>query len=413
MKLDKILTTLAALLLMCVGTYAQTDSLRLRFVYEGTVRDAVTGKVLQYVGVSVPGRNFATVTNVDGDFIIKSDESASELTFSLLGYKSLTLPVPDEPGTRMRVSMAPQSLTLHEAMIISADPYSLVDEAVKRIPVNYSLAPELHRSFYRETVQKRQKYVYISEAVSDIYKTSYAEDVWRDNVSIDKSRVLLSQKASDTLTMKVLGGPTQCIICDIVKSPRILLDKYELAHYELSMDSPTTIGGKLQFVVNLAPREIVPYALFYGKIYIDQQSLAFTRFELFTDMSDEVKATQAMLVRKPIGLKFKPREMSITIDYKTEGDITRMSYVRTVFRFNCDWRKRLISTSFTAINEMVVTERMEKAVKIPHSESFRQQKALADVTEMYFDPDFWEDYNIIEPSESLEHAITRLKKQQD
>ncbi|MBQ1865625.1 MAG: carboxypeptidase-like regulatory domain-containing protein, partial [Bacteroidales bacterium] len=290
MKLDKILTTLATLLLMCVGTYAQTDSLRLRFVYEGTVRDAVTGKVLQYVGVSVPGRNFATVTNVDGDFIIKSDESASELTFSLLGYKSLTLPVPDEPGTRMRVSMAPQSLTLHEAMIISADPYSLVDEAIKRIPVNYSLAPELHRSFYRETVQKRQKYVYISEAVSDIYKTSYAEDVWRDNVSIDKSRVLLSQKASDTLTMKVLGGPTQCIICDIVKSPRILLDKYELAHYELSMDSPTTIGGKLQFVVNLAPREIVPYALFYGKIYIDQQSLAFTRFELFTDMSDEVKA---------------------------------------------------------------------------------------------------------------------------
>ena len=411
--MKQFLTILAAFLLMCVGTYAQTDSLRLRYVYEGTVRDATTGKVMQYVGVSIPGRPFATVTNVDGDFIIKSDESASELTFSMIGYKSLTLPVPDEPGARMRVSMAPQSLTLHEAMIISADPYSLVEEATKRIPLNYSLAPELLKSFYRETVQKRQKYVYISEAVSDIYKTSYAEDIWRDNVSIDKSRVLLSQKPSDTLTMKVLGGPTQCIVADVVKSPRVLLDKYEISHYELSMDSPTTIDGRLQFVVDLTPREITPYALYYGKIYIDQQSLAFTRFELHTDMSDEVKATQAMLVRKPAGLKFKPRELTLTIDYKTEGDITRMSYVRTVFRFNCDWRKRLIRTSFTAVNEMVVTERLEKAVKIPHSESFRQQKALADVTGMYFDPDFWEDYNIIEPSESLEHAITRLKKQKD
>ena len=29
----------------------------------------------------------------------------------------------------------------------------------------------------------------------------------------------------------------------------------------------------------------------------------------------------------------------------------------------------------------------------------------------YWNPDFWGNYNIIEPTESLEHAVDKLKKQ--
>jgi hypothetical protein len=408
--MKQFLTILAAFLLMCVGTYAQTDSLRLRYVYEGTVRDATTGKVLQYVGVSIPGRPFATVTNVDGDFIIKSDESASELTFSMIGYKSLTLPVPDEPGARMRISMAPQSLTLHEAMIISADPYSLVEEATKRIPLNYSLAPELLKSFYRETVQKRQKYVYISEAVSDIYKTSYAEDIWRDNVSIDKSRVLLSQRRSDTLSIKMMGGPTEPLLLDVVKNPEVLLDENIDRYYVASLGSTAYIDDRPQFVVELRPAEKTDFALYYGTLYIDMQTMAFTRAELSLDMSDKAAATRLILIKKPLGLRFTPKKVALTINYGSSGGRYRMSYFRSEIQFNCDWKKRLIATSYSVVNELVITDLRADVQPISRADMFKSSDILSEKSAEFSDPDFWDAYNIIEPSESLEHAIGKLKK---
>ena len=96
-----------------------------------------------------------------------------------------------------------------------------------------------------------------------------------------------------------------------------------------------------------------------------------------------------------------------------EGGKSRLSYARTVFRFNCDARRRLFSTEFTAIAEMVVTNRLDgaDAVPIERKEAFRSSETLADQASAYADPDFWKDYNIIEPTESLEHALGRLKKE--
>jgi hypothetical protein len=50
-------------------------------------------------------------------------------------------------------------------------------------------------------------------------------------------------------------------------------------------------------------------------------------------------------------------------------------------------------------------------VPIAREDMFRVTDVLDDKAAEFMDPDFWADYNIIEPSESLEHAIGRLKKQ--
>ena len=148
------------------------------------------------------------------------------------------------------------------------------------------------------------------------------------------------------------------------------------------------------------------------KLYSDQESLAFTRAELSLDMSDRYKATEVMLVRKPLGVLFKPKEMSMLVDYRQDADgLTRISYISTLFRFNCDWKRRLFSTSFTARCEMVVTNTTNRDVKpIRGRESFDQRDAFFDKVDYFRDPDFWRDYNIIEPSESLDKAINRLLK---
>ena len=153
------------------------------------------------------------------------------------------------------------------------------------------------------------------------------------------------------------------------------------------------------------------YALYFGKLYIDQETQAFTRAELSLDMSDREKATRLMLVRKPTGVRFRPKELSLLVDYRFVDGVTLISYVRTTFRFNCDWKRRLFATAFTACCEMAVTSTTNNDVQpIRGRDSFDQRDAFFDRVDYFRDPAFWQDYNIIEPTESLDKAVHRLLK---
>ena len=155
-----------------------------------------------------------------------------------------------------------------------------------------------------------------------------------------------------------------------------------------------------------------PYALYYGKLYIDKKRLSFTRAEFFLDMNDHNKATQAILRKKPFGLRFKPVEVSFLVNYKERNGLTYLSYIRNGVRFKCDWKRKLFSTNYTILSEMVVTDGKESGINtIPYKMAFRSSQSLSDKVSNFADESFWGSYNIIEPTESLEHAVNKLKKQ--
>ena len=397
-----------AFLLCSTALFAQVDTVRLGYSVHGTVVDAATGRPMESVHVSVPDRHFATVTNADGGFTIKSDRPVTEVVFTYVGYRTQTL---YPTGQALRVRMLSESLTLDEASIITGDPYEIVLAAVDKVKERFSQKPELLECFYRETVRKRNRYIYVSEAVARMYKTGYDGTIYRDRTALEKSRVLLSQRKADTLGVKVQGGPTQAMTFDVVKNYEILFDREEMSHYEFEMGMPTYINDRLQFVIRFRPGYKQPeWALYNGTLYIDRELLSFTRIEMSADMSDINKATQMMVVRKPLTLRFTPKELSVVINYRLQDGLSRLSYFRSTMRFNCDWKKKLLATSYTAVNELVVTDVREPAVQIPRDESFRTIDILSDKAAEFLDPDYWKDYNIIEPTESLENAIGRLRK---
>ena len=392
-----------------VALYGQVDTVRLGYSVQGNVVDATTGRPMEAVHVSVPSKHFATVTNADGDFTIKSDSPVTEVVFSFMGYRTQRQRPSNGP---LRVRMVPESLSLDEASIITGDPYEIVKAAIEKTPDRFGKTPELLECFYRETVRKRNRYIYVSEAVSRIYKTGYDGTIYRDRAALEKSRVLLSQRRADTLSVKVQGGPTQAVTFDVVKNHEILFDDEELSLYDFEMGTPTYIGDRLQFVIRFrpSPYKEVEWARYYGTIYIDRELLSFTRIEMSLDMSDVAKATRMMVVRKPLTLRVTPREMSIVVSYRLQDGKSRLEYFRSTMRFNCDWRKRLFATAYTAVNELVVTDVREPAVPIARADAFRTVDVLSDKASEFLDPDFWKDYNIIEPTESLEHAVDRLRK---
>jgi len=399
------------LLVPYAGLFAQEEALR--YSVRGTVRDQETGRPLSEVAVTLPGGRYATVTNMDGTFVIKSNVPPRSIVFSLLGYQTVTRTVPDrEDVTGLSVGMRRLAIALDPARVVSGDPLSLMRAAIDKIPVNCPDSPELFDCFYRETAQKRSRFIYISEAVLKVYKSSFKTPFAIDRTAVVKSRLLTSPKPSDTLGVKVVGGPATAVDLDLVKLRQGILDPTQLQYYHLKLLPSEVIDDRMQFVIRMTPAVSPDFAMSSGTVYLDQETLAVTRIFLELDVSDEEKATRAMLVKKPAGLRFKPKEMTLLLDYKREDGKSRLSYLKVLYRFNCDWRKKLWATEFTAVSEMVVTHRHARGEVVPiqRAEAFRSSESLSDKARYFADPDFWKAYNIIEPTLSLEKAVGRLLK---
>ncbi len=390
--------------------YGQETGMTVGSVVSGVVTDS-NGKPLSHVNVMADSTNISVVTNDDGFFTLKTPEQPDFITVSHIGFKSRHIPLTTGRTTNLHIRLQSNSIVLSDVVVKSGDPKKIFYDALEKIPENYNNRADMFKTFYRETVQKRQRYIYIAEAVASLFKASYRSTVKSDKVAIEKGRRLLSPSHRDTLGVKIMGGPTSPIYLDFVKNTDLILNAEDLTHYEFIMEDPVFIAERPHYVIRLDPRYVAPYALYYGTFYIDWETLAFTRAELSLDMRDREKAIRMMLVSKPAGVRFRPREMSVLVNFKYDGKFSRISYVKNVFRFNCDWKKRFFATSFTAVSELAVTDRSEeKIVPIKGRESFYQRDSFFDKVSFFEDPDFWMDYNIIEPTESLEDAITKLKK---
>ena len=385
-------------------------------VITGVIKDKENRKELENVNISVVGSSIGTVSNEDGVFSLKVSKATAGrgLVFSHVGYLNshLSIETIEKQSDRLTIWMTPTAQMLDEVHVYGGTPRDLVEKAIEKIPQNYADKENLFSAFYRETIQKGRRYIGISEAVMNVYKTAYSKRVANyDRVQLSKGRRLMSQKRSDTLAIKIVGGPSLSVFLDVVKNGEELLALEYLNQYEFTMDKPVSLDNRMQYVVRFQPAVCLDYALYVGKLYIDQERLAFTRAEFELDMSNRDKAMRAILYKKPAGLYFKPQEASFLITYKQQGDKTYLNYIRNVMRFKCDWKKRLFSSTFTTYSEMVMVDREEEGVEsIRYKDAFKQRQVFYDAVNEYWDEDFWKDYNIIEPTESLESAVNKLKK---
>jgi hypothetical protein len=409
-----VITTLLLVLFSGASTIFAQDNENY-FTISGIVRDRVNRKKIEYVNISVPGSNLSSITNEDGAFILKIRDSipAKEIEFSRIGYFSTLVPINRNDMLEQTFYLTPNEKQLKEVVVDSWEfPADLVREALRRIGSNYSNKSNLFTGFYRETVQKRKNFINISEAIINVYKSSYTDNIAADRVQIFKGRSLVTTKVSDTLAVKLLGGPNMSIIADIVKNPDVLFDEESLNYFNFKMENSEFLDNRQQYVVSFKPVVNLPYPLCFGTLYIDKENLAFTRAEFYLDMKDRNKATDAILRKKPAGLRFKPEEVFFIVSYKQREGKSYLNYMRNEVKFNCDWNRRLFATNYTVLSEMVVTESQEESVNnIPRKESFNKNESLSDKVMSFYDDNFWGSYNIIEPTESLESAVNKLKKE--
>ncbi len=381
----------------------------------GKVIDAETRAPLVFATVSVKETNVAIVTNIDGEFTLKVGEltTSKTLEVSYIGYKNKTIPLSDlkDNGGKNVIALETAPIPIKEIVVKPLDPFSIVEKAIDNIPKNYESVPNLMTAFYRETIRKNRTYVSIGEAVVEIFKAPYDNDIRFDGARIYKGRKGTDVEKMDTVLFKLQGGPVSVLELDLAKNTESVLTRESMQNYNYTLSGVIEIDNKPNYVIDFLQKPSVEMPLFMGSLFIEMDSYAISEAEFGFNLADKDAAQSIFIKKKPLGMKVTPEIATYRTKYRQQNGKWHFAYSRAEVKFKVDWKKKLFNTYYTTMSEIAITDRTDQEViKFAGKDKIRYNDVFSEKVTAFTDKEFWGDYNVIEPDQSIESAIRRLSR---
>jgi hypothetical protein len=384
--------------------------------YSGKVVDKDTGSPLIFATISIEETNIATVTNSEGEFRLKVpiDKTDLNILVSFIGHMNKIIPISELTKKRNKIRLKVHSVSLAEINVFPKDAELLIRAVINRRRENYMQSASLMTAFYRETIKKRRAYASLSEAVVQIYKQPY-RNINSDHIKLLKTRKSADYSKLDTLVLKLMGGPFNTLILDIMKNPNMIISYETIDEYTFTLDNITKIDNRLIYVLSFKQKEWIQEPLFYGKLYIDSESLAITRASFNTNTAFKEQVSRMFIKKKPAGAKVYITNASYMVSYREKDGEWYYGYSRGELTFKIDWSKKLFNTIYTAQFELAVTdwEKAEPKSPIKPKDRMRMNVIMRDKSSGFSDKNFWGAYNVIEPEKPIENAIKKIQKNLD
>ncbi|MGE5348083.1 MAG: carboxypeptidase-like regulatory domain-containing protein, partial [Actinomycetota bacterium] len=227
------------------------DSLPVFVSIGGKIVDAETNEPLPYATIGISHRGRGTVTNFNGDFILRISEECLEdtLTVSYVGYVNRLLPVKSLPGNMMTIKMDRDYIPIPEIIIRAQDPLLILRKTISSAASNYGTTPAVLTGFYREGVYRKKEPQIYSEAVVRIYKSPYARSLQNDQIKIIRSRKIENLEAKDTLAVRLKAGLSATLSLDGMRHLFDFLDPQSFDTYDYHLRDIVTIDGQTAFVI--------------------------------------------------------------------------------------------------------------------------------------------------------------------
>lgn len=384
-------------------------------VLRGRVVDKETLQPLIFASVAVKETNVATITNIDGEFIIKIPETevSKNLEITHIGYKNKVIPLIElkDDGFRNIITMESAPVPLKEIIIKPIMPDEIISKLLSSISKNYPNIPNMMTAFYRETIRKNRQYISIGEALVEIFKAPYQNDLRFDATRIYKGRKNTDMAKSDTVLFKLQGGPVTALELDLIKNPEAILTPEAIKYYDYRLTGVVEIDERPNYIVEFSQKRDITMPLFMGKLYIDTKTFALSAAEFGLNLENKEEATALFIKKKPLGMEVTPEVASYMVKYREQDGKWYFAYSRAEVRFKVNWKRKLFNPHYTTMSEIAVTDRTEEEViKFAGKEKLRYTDIFLDEVSAFADENFWGEYNIIEPDQSIEQAIRRLAR---
>ncbi|HSM46816.1 MAG TPA: hypothetical protein VK872_03310, partial [Draconibacterium sp.] len=117
-------------------------------------------------------------------------------------------------------------------------------------------------------------------------------------------------------------------------------------------------------------------------------------------------AESVMIKKKPKGVKAKPVFTSYEVNYQQYNDKCHLTNVKASVKFKVRSRNDKINSEYHSVSDLLITDIQDTELRrFERDESlFTQRDIFVEMINNY-DPDFWENYNIIKPDEDLQNAF--------
>lgn len=387
----------------------QEESIRLH----GRILASDTQKPLANASLTLHESNIASVTNQDGYFsiLIPSSAERSHLIVRFLGYENLEVAVATlKDKNDNKIFLTPAAFKLGELQVVSGDGTHYVRSALRKIYANYPSQPNMMIAFYRESIKKGNNYISLVETVLDIYKASYR------SLESDQAKIYIGRKASDasprdTVLMKFQGGISAALLIDVAKNPYEVFGS-DGEDYNFHIEGIAHINNKPHYAISFSPKSWVEDIIYRGTAYIDTETHAFSKIDFQMNVEGRKDAANLFIRKKPSKMRVTVEKAAYSVDYIEKDGKWYFNHSNVNVSFKVRWTNRLFglfATTYSIGSEIAITDIYNQEVsRFPRKERIQSTDVIAEKIEHFQDPDFWGNYNVIEPEIEITQAIKKL-----
>ncbi len=380
-------------------------------IIKGHVYDNESKTAIPYATVGIVEENIGTVTNSDGFFLLKIPDSliGTSLVVSHLGYLSQRIPVQLLNEQQVDLFLIRRIISIQEVIIRYIDPNVIIEKAMEQRKVNCAPDPVYLTAFYREGVQKNNKYTSYSEAVFKVYKSPYDAGVFSsDQVKLLKSRKAIDTNNPDTVFLKLKAGVQSALQLDIVKFVAGFLDQTPPVEYTYSYTNMVSCNARDAYAITFTQVPGLEKALYAGTVYIEKEGFAIIGADFEINPAYLDLAAADLVVKTSHKLIVKLKKVNYSVSYAPFNGRYYLKHARCDIQVTTRLRHHFSTDHFSTFLEFA-TCKIDTSVieKFSKQETLRSTVVFSDLPYNSNDA-FWGNFNIIPPEAKLTEALSGM-----
>lgn len=372
----------------------------------GYIYDKESKAAIPFATIGVAEKNIGTVTNIDGFFLLKIPDSLREtsLFVSHLGYLSQQIPVQLITDRPVDIYLHRRVYSIQEVIIRYMDPNLIIEEAMEHRGKNYPGNPVYLTTFYREGVQKNNKYMSYSEAVFKVYKSPF-ESGQSDQVKLLKSRKIQDSSSGDTVILKLKAGVQSALQLDVVKFIPGFLDQSPPIEYTYRYTNLVSYHNQDAYAISFTQNPGIQRALYSGTLYIGKDNFPILGADFEINPAYLNLAEEFLILKKSRKLIVKLQKISYTVSYIPFHGKYYLHHVRCDMQLTTRKKHHFVTNQFHTYLELATCNiDTSKVEKFPKQETLKPNVIFSD--QPYdSDPAFWGNFNTITPEIKLNEAL--------
>ncbi|MEI7982474.1 MAG: carboxypeptidase-like regulatory domain-containing protein, partial [Bacteroidota bacterium] len=388
---------------------AAKDTIK-NLIIRGHIYDKENHAAIPFATIGITEENIGTITNSDGYFMLRipASDAGTSLVVSHLGYLNQRIPVQLINEQQVDLYLDRRVISIQEVIIRYIDPDLIIEKAMLLRKMNNAVDPAYLTAFYREGVQKNNKYVSYSEAVFKVYKSPYDVSEYSDQVKLLKSRKIQSSNPTDTVFLKLKAGVQSALQLDIVKCIPGFLDQTPPVEYTYKYADLVSYNAKDAYAITFVQNADLKKALYTGTVYIEKEGFAILGADFEINPACLDMAAGEFVFKKSPKLIVKLEKINYSVSYMPFHGRYYISHARCDLELKTRLRHHASYDHFNTYLELATCNiDTTDVVKFPKQETLKPGVVFSD--QPYNGNDaFWKDFNIITPEAKLNEALSEI-----